>query len=97
MCEYQSTLPKSMRISANRDGYPFTTGGFSDVYIGEYKSSRVAVKVIRAYKDRLTETARVDRFIGSCLGIPSLHCMLYRISAEQLLFGDTYGTPISYP
>ena len=98
MCEYQSTLPKSMRISASREDFPFAHGDFADVYIGEYESSQVAVKVIRIFKESpLTEIARVDRFIGSCLGIPYLHCMLYRISAEKLLFGDIYGTPTSYP
>ena len=68
------------------------------MYMGEYESRLVAIKVIRVYKHSpLTEIARVDRFINSCLGIPYLYCMLHRISAEKLLFGDTYGTPISYP
>ena len=57
----------------------------------------MAIKVIRTYNTAdSTEVARVNRFLSSCLGIPYLHCMLYRISAEKLLFGDTYGTPTSY-
>ena len=97
MCEYQNTLPKSMLISANRRPDPTYRGGFSYVYEGEYESSQVAIKdICISNRDGLKKVTRVNRFLGSCLRIPYLHCMLYRISAEKLLFGDTYGTPTSY-
>ena len=86
-----------MIISADQPRVLQESGGIADVFKSEYESSQVAIKVIRTYITfGLTEAARVNRFLGSCLGIPYLHWMPYRISAEKLLFGDTYGTPTSY-
>ena len=96
MCEDQNTLPKSMLISVNppRFGHPHRQGGFAAVFEGEYKSSRVDIKVMYPVNKELVP---VNRFLGSCLGTPYLRCTLYRIYAEKPLSGDTYGTPILYP
>ena len=86
-----------MIISADRPRILQESGGIADVFKSEYKSSQVAIKVIRTYITAgLTKAARVNMFLGSCLGIPYLHWILHRISVEKLLFGDTYGTLTSY-
>ena len=64
MCGRNKLLPKSLRIPLcyDRQGFPLYTGGFADVWKGEYCSRDVAVKVIRTPSS--TDPQNLQKIIG---------------------------------
>ena len=51
ICAIHSLLPGSLQINVRYDpsGAPHCSGGFADVWKGEYGDQQVAVKVLRVY------------------------------------------------
>ena len=62
LCRDKAIFPRSYTISPTDlrvDDFPFTTGGFGDVYHGTYNGTRVCVKRLRLYKNDASGTVNV--------------------------------------
>ena len=70
MCGRNKLLPKSLQIPLcyDRRGFPLYTGGFADVWKGEYRGQDVAVKVIRI-PSHASLQKDLQKIIGVCCTI----------------------------
>ena len=77
ICGRQALLPRSLRIPVcyDRSDDPLYTGGFADVWMGEYQGTKVAVKVLRVSEssdfDKITSVGRCPRHSDSVGGVNS--------------------------
>ena len=65
ICGRQGLLPSSLQIPLchDRSGRALYSGGYADVWMGEYQGRKVAVKVLRVYSaSNLEKIIGVGRF-----------------------------------
>ena len=89
VCGRRALLPRSLQISLcyNRLEVPQYSGGFSDVWMGDYQGQRVAAKVLRVYlTSDLNSIRKVGHLKHECLLIDSDR-------AEVLQGGDKVEIP----
>ena len=87
MCGRNKLLPKSLRIPLcyDRQGFPLYTGGFADVWKGEYCGRDVAGKVIRTPSS--TNLQNLQKIIGVGYNIFLLVNTLIKSRTEVLQGG----------
>lgn len=69
ICGRQALLPKSLRVPLcyDRSDDALYSGGYSDVWMGEYQGCKVAVKVLRVYT---TSNLNKITSVGHSLNFP---------------------------
>jgi hypothetical protein len=73
ICGRQALLPRSLRQIPPRydpSERPLNSGGFADVWMGEYEGRKVAVKVLRVYSTSKT-SIRLQKWV-TAKGLPEV-------------------------
>ena len=95
ICGHHALLPKSLSTSYSYDltgTLPHDSGGYADVWKGQYHDQVVALKVARAYLGfELVKTRHVGYHRPS-VSINKLTASHTRRSARRLLYGRPFTT-----
>ena len=76
ICGRQALLPGSIQIPScyDRSDEALCSGGYADVWMGEYEGRKVAVKVLRIF---MTSDLNKTTSVGHSLNFPVVHIKVF--------------------